>query len=92
MDRSEVNYLVDALMGAAFLASAITGLALFLYMPSGVRQGGLQEFLGIAKRVWSDVHDWSGITLLILIAIHLVLHRSWIVSMTRALLTKKNDG
>jgi hypothetical protein len=31
----------------------------------------------------SDIHDWSGILLGILVAIHIILNHRWIVAMTR---------
>ena len=54
-------------------------------MPSGVRQGRLQEFLGIQKGTWSQIHDWFGILLIILVIVHLILHRDWIVCMTKSM-------
>ncbi len=35
----------------------------------------------------SDIHDWAGITLCFLVAVHLFLNRAWILSMTRKMVT-----
>ncbi len=83
MNKQKVNYLIDFLALISFIATALSGLAIRFFMPSGVRQGRLQEFLGIQKGVWSEIHDWSGILLIIFAVIHLVLHWNWIICMTK---------
>ena len=65
MNKQKVNYFIDFLALVSFIATALSGLAIRFFMPSGVRQGRLQEFLGIQKGVWSEIHDWSGILLII---------------------------
>ncbi len=83
-DRSKVNYVVNFLAFLSFVISALSGLAIKFFMPSGVRQGKFQEFFGIEKSVWSGIHEWFGILLVILVVIHLVLHWNWIVCMTKS--------
>lgn len=83
MNKSKLNYIIDFLAFVSFLITAVSGLAIKFFMPSGVRQGRFQEFFGIQKGTWSQIHDWFGILLIILVAIHLVLHWDWIVSMTK---------
>ncbi|HRZ95265.1 MAG TPA: DUF4405 domain-containing protein [Candidatus Moranbacteria bacterium] len=83
MNKPKINYLVDFLTLVSFLITAVSGLAIKLFMPSGVRQGRLQEFLGIQKGAWSEVHDWFGIIFIILVVIHFILHWDWIVCMTK---------
>jgi hypothetical protein len=34
----------------------------------------------------SDIHDWSGVILGIVIAVHLILNSRWILSMTKKML------
>ena len=83
MNKSKINYIVDFLAFVSFITTALSGLAIKFFMPSGVRQGRLQEFLGIQKGIWSEIHNWSGILLIIFVLIHLILHWDWIVCMTR---------
>ncbi len=83
MNKSKINYIIDFLALMSFLIAAVSGLAIKFFMPSGVRQGRFQEFLGIQKETWSQIHDWFGILLIIFVAIHLILHRDWIVCMTK---------
>jgi protein-S-isoprenylcysteine O-methyltransferase Ste14 len=83
MNKQKINYLVDFIAFLFFLTTAVSGLAIFFFMPSGVRQGKLQEFLGIQKGGWSEIHDWAGILLIIFVAIHFILHWNWIACMTK---------
>lgn len=83
MNKPKINYTIDLLTLISFLITAFSGLAIKFFMPSGVRQGRLQEFLGIQKGVWSEIHDWFGILFIVLAIIHLVLHWDWIVCMTK---------
>jgi len=89
MVNPRINYVVDFLITISFIVTAITGLILFFFLPSGVKQGSYQTFLGIIKGTWSAVHDWSGIIFIILIVLHFILHWNWVVSMTKNLFKKK---
>ncbi len=83
MNKTKVNYVVDFFAFISFLITAISGLAIKFFMPGGVRQGRLQEFLGVQKENWSQIHDWFGILLIILVVIHFILHWDWIICMTK---------
>jgi len=83
MNKSKLNYVINFLAFIFFFINAVSGLAMLIFMPSGVRQGRLQEFLGIQKAFWLETHNWSGIILIILIIIHFILHWEWIVYMTK---------
>ena len=88
MGKSKINYLIDLLMLISFVINSITGLIIFFFLPTGVKRGSYQVFLGIIKQNWVDVHNWSGLLLILLVAIHLILHWKWIVSMTKSLIRK----
>ena len=83
MNKQKWNYFVDALALLAFIAVSASGVFIKIFMPGGVRQGRLQEFLGVQKGTWSEIHDWSGIFFIILVSIHLILHWDWISCMTK---------
>ena len=83
MHKLKINYLVDFLALVSFAITALSGLVIKFFMPSGIRQGRLQEFLGIQKGIWSEIHDWAGILLIVCVIIHLILHWNWIVCMTK---------
>ena len=69
-------------MGVVFLICFITGLFKFTLL---MRMLGLTGVV-IPLALMSDIHDWSGIVLGLLVAVHLVLNRGWILSMTRKIL------
>jgi hypothetical protein len=76
MNRAELNYWVDITMLAAFLAVGITGVIKFFFFMNGIR-------LGLDVHVVNEIHDWSGIALVIAALLHLILHFNWLWSMTK---------
>jgi cytochrome b subunit of formate dehydrogenase len=72
----------DLAMGVSFLVCFITGMFKFTVF---MRLSGLTTLvLPIAQM--SNLHDWSGIALGFFVAVHLVLNRTWIMTMTRKIL------
>jgi len=88
MNKSKINYIVDSLMLLSFLATSITGGIIFFFLPSGVKQGRFQEFMGVEKQIFSLVHDWAGLLLIILVIVHFLLHWGWFTIMTKNLWQK----
>jgi len=91
MNKSIFNYLLDAVIGMAFLLAGATGIA-FLFLGSGGYQGGRNpafstSLLGLERGTWSDLHDLAGLVMIAGIVFHLILHWRWIVYTTRQLLT-----
>ena len=84
MNKQKINYVIDFLALISFLVTAFSGLTIKFFMPSGVRQGRLQEFLGLRKEFWSEIHDWFGIIFIVLVVVHFLLHWDWIVCMTKS--------
>ncbi len=54
------------------IASLFTGLVLYFW-PSGPRSGWL-VIMGLNKGGWSDLHVYSSILALLVIAVHLILN------------------
>ncbi len=87
MNKAKLNYALDAVIGVAFLLSAVTGMA-FLRMGSGGYQGGRNpdfatSLLGFDRAVWSDLHTWASLVMIAGVLVHLVLHWKWIVCVSR---------
>lgn len=84
MNRVKLNLFVNIISFFAFLISTITGLVLWLVLPGGYGfRGGRNPlsdgiFLGLARYDWIDLHNLSSIIFVVLVAVHLVLHRRWI--------------
>ncbi len=90
MKKADVNYLVDCAILAAFLLSAISGVIflaplgwLDLEAPAG------PAFLGIRLASWNDLHTYASLAMVAGVALHLVLHWTWIITMTKRALRKK---
>lgn len=81
MNLQVVKWCVDLAMGVVFLFSAMTGVIKYLFL---VRLGSGTTVLPMA--MISDIHDRAGILLCILVAVHLILNRRWILSMTKKVL------
>lgn len=90
MSRTQLNYVLDAVIGLAFALSGATGIA-FLLMGEGGYQGGRNPgfataLLGLSRGTWSDLHTWSSMVMIAGIAVHIVLHWKWIVCVTKKML------
>jgi len=90
MKKVKIKYIVDIITLISFLITAITGLAMKFFMPSGVRQGRLQEFLGIQKSVWSQWHDIFGIIMIIAAVAHVIFYWDVFICMTKNFFKKEN--
>ena len=83
MNKQKINYIIDILLFIAFLATAVSGVIIYLFLPDEVKRSGQQEFLSITKHTWVDAHDIFGFIFIILTLIHLILHWQWIVCLTK---------
>ncbi len=90
MNKTKLNYLLDAVIGLAFALSGVTGIA-FLLMGNGGYQGGrnpdfASALLGLSRGTWSDLHTWTSVVMIVGIVVHVVLHWDWIVCTTKKML------
>jgi len=89
MDKIKINYFVDVIAFISFLITAITGIIIFLFLPTGESRGGVHSFLlGYGRHDWGAIHDWAGIIMTIAALVHVALHWKWIVNMTKNLFKK----
>ena len=84
MNRQVVKWCLDLGMGGAFLVSFITGFFKFTFL---MRMFGLVDLV-LPLALMSDIHDWAGLALGFFVAAHLFLNRTWIITMTRKILTR----
>jgi hypothetical protein len=87
MNMQIVKWCVDLAMGITLLACFITGLLKFTLI---VRIMGLTRMV-LPMALISDIHDWSGLALGILVVVHLFFNRVWIKTMTRKVLFGTKD-
>ncbi|MCK4532071.1 MAG: DUF4405 domain-containing protein [Candidatus Aenigmarchaeota archaeon] len=89
MKTLKINYVIDLLMVVFFAIIAITGVIKYFFLEPFAGRYQQYYFLGISKYTWSVWHDYAGLILLALIAVHVVLHLKWIWNMTKSFLRKK---
>lgn len=77
MKRPNLNFLVDFVAFAACIFLLSTGLIMYFVLPPG---HGHLELWGMNRHGWGDIHFWSAVAFILIIAIHLVLHWKWIIS------------
>lgn len=84
MSKPKINYVVDVLILIAFMMVGLSGILLLL-VPGG-RGASQYLILGIPRAGWIELHDWAGISMMIGVFLHFVLHWKWVVCMTRNML------
>jgi cytochrome b subunit of formate dehydrogenase len=92
-NEAKINYWVDILIGIAFVIVAFSGLVRLFAGPSGGCQGGrnplyLKPILFFSRSTWKELHNWSGILMILGVLGHFVLHWNCLACMTRNLFRK----
>jgi len=95
ISKAHLNYWIDLVIAVGFVLSALSGLVLFFTPASGGYQGGrnpayAEHILLFSKHQWGVFHDWSSITMIAGVFLHLVFHWKWIVCMTKKIFTRGN--
>jgi len=82
MKQSKVNFIVDALAFLFLVLLISSGLVMrFLLPPGGGDGGGGRLALwGMSRHAWGDGHFYLAMALMGVLALHLVLHWRWVVS------------
>jgi hypothetical protein len=75
MKRVTINALVDIGCLITFMPSLITGMVLFLVLPSGGGRGNSGvAYLGITRPDWVNLHNYTSLAFAALLIIHMLLH------------------
>ncbi len=84
--RNRRNWLIDAALFLGGILAALSGIY-FLFLPSGGYEGGRNPLYGIiilfGRHTWGDLHAWSGLVMIVAVAIHLIVHWRWVMMMAR---------
>jgi hypothetical protein len=90
MKRITINTIIDIGCLITFIPSLITGLVLYLVLPSGGGRGtSWSMYLGITRNQWVTMHDYTSFAFTALLIIHLLLHWKFFRHVDRNL---KTDG
>ena len=79
---------MDLAMGIVFGICFVTGLLKFTLL---LRLTGLNGLV-LPSALISDLHDWSGILLGILVFMHIFANRKWIITTTRQVIRGRPAG
>jgi hypothetical protein len=91
MKRVTVNALIDFGCLITFIPSLISGLVLYLFLPSGGGRGNnYLDYLGFARYQWVSIHDNTSLLFAALLIIHLLLH--WKFFRINAMCRKADAG
>ncbi|MEA1872609.1 MAG: DUF4405 domain-containing protein [Chloroflexota bacterium] len=90
MRQATRNYFLAVLLFLLGLVEVVSGFVLCLVLPGGE---GYMGGRGLASEVtflwsrgtWIDLHTVVGVALVVVVIIHLILHRKWIIRMTKRL-------
>lgn len=75
MKRVTLNAIVDIGCLITFLPSLLTGLVLYIYLPSGGGRGGSWvTWMNITRHDWVLWHDIASFAFAALLIVHLLLH------------------
>jgi hypothetical protein len=83
--KGRLNYFIDCGLIITFLLSFTTGVIKF---PEWIRFFR-DVFLIVPASTLSQIHDYSGIVMGLLVLAHIVLHWKWIVAMTKSTFGKR---
>jgi hypothetical protein len=99
MKKAWINFAVDGAMFVGMVLIALMGLVMEYVLPpgsggcdhSGLGRGG-QALFGLTRHEWGDVHFKIAVVLIALLAVHIVLHWTWIKCRFQALRPGSKDG
>jgi len=87
MNKNLAKYLIDLGLLISFLGVTITGIIKF---KSFLLLLGIQiDYALIPMEVISQIHDWAGLAMAILVLVHLILNWDWIVAVTKDIFLKE---
>jgi hypothetical protein len=92
MDRSKLNFVIDALMFLLLMAIAGLGFLMKYILPPGREVWATYgrnlnlTWLGWDRHDWGQIHLYLALTLLALLVVHLILHWSMILGLLARLL------
>jgi hypothetical protein len=85
MDKIKIKYAIDIGLLIAALLNFLTGIIKFPLLTNYFKSVSTI----ISWYTLSNIHDWSGITIVLLVVTHLIFNWSWIVAMTKSMFKKK---
>jgi hypothetical protein len=86
MRKITVNIVVDIGCLITLIPSLVSGLVLFLILPSGSgRVQGPGVYLGITRDQWLNIHNVASLLFIALVIIHMALHWTYFRNIRKCL-------
>jgi hypothetical protein len=79
---------VDVAMFLTLASSLVSGIVLWLALPSG-RRSGFETFLGVAKTLWVDFHTYASLVFAAALLVHLALNLKLFSSMVKCIFQRR---
>ena len=77
MKKMTINIVIDLLLLVAMAVISVSGFLLDGILPHCHGGGGVvRSVLGMGRHAWADIHLIAGIILVVLLALHIILHWS----------------
>jgi uncharacterized membrane protein len=86
MKKALQNYILAVLLFLTSFTVTFSGFVLWMAFPhigGGSRGIDNRAFWGLNNGVWTDIHDWVGVALIVVAILHIILHWKWIARMTK---------
>ena len=97
--KKYVNYALDLLLLLSAFGSLASGYVVWFILPRGMGlhgggasycggggtgiAGNCQDFFGMFRYTWIEIHNWASVVLAVIVIIHILLHWNWIVGITK---------
>lgn len=78
MNRTKLNFIIDVVAFAGFVVMTTTGVLMRYVLPPG--SGHYATIWGLDRHEWGGLHFWIAVLFFSILALHLLLHWRWIVS------------
>ena len=79
MKRIHLNFIIDMIAFAGFVFLTTTGVILHYLLPPG--SGHFSTLWGLGRHQWGTLHFWISVVFFSILALHLMLHWRWLVSL-----------
>ena len=80
------NWWIDLGLFTSAVLASLSGIY-FLFFPVGGYQGGRNPWYDIqilfSRNNWDLIHTWTGVAMIVVAALHLLLHWHWVENMVR---------
>ncbi|RLG86555.1 MAG: hypothetical protein DRO39_02845 [Thermoprotei archaeon] len=91
MDRFIACYSIFILLTIVWVVATVTGFLLFInQLEYGCRALGRTLILGIPRKQWIAIHNYSSIAFTILGIAHLLINWRWVVNATKTIFSSKS--